>query len=509
MAKSKKKNAITIVVLLLLVVAMGAAYFLLVNRNAEDGGDLDSEEDTSIVLSEFEDDQISELSFDNGTLSMTLVYDAEAETWSDPQDPDFPVYQSKANTMRNTVSGLSATQMVTDAPEDIAEYGLEDPAMTITLSLTDGSEFTMYIGSELVTGNGYYAMVEGDPAVYVVSRTVYNTYNIELTDLTETEDAPSFSTEQIRALLVESAEFGNFEIRYDEDNEYDYSENSMYPWTIYQPYDTPVNGDSTNITEMLGNFTSFSLADCVNYNADDLSVYGLDEPSGMISITYVPETEEEETDEESSEEEVVEEEADVEEVTEVYTLYIGDLDESGNYYYVRQEGSNAVHTMSKSTLDTKMDIDAFSMVTNLPALVFIDYCEQIDIDIEGETHQAVLEHTTETDEEGNTTRESVFYFDGVQAVDESAFRGLYQDLIGFTIETELTKEWDETAEPYVTIVFHKNTEEKTDLTVEFLPYDDDFYAVRVNGTALFGADVRDIASMVESIRSYDPTIEEE
>ncbi len=501
MAKGKKKNAITIVVLLLLVVAMGAAYFLLVNRNAEGSEDSDTEEDTSVVLSEFEDEEISELSFDIGTLAMTLVYDAEADTWSDSEDPDFPVYQTKANSMRNVLAGLTAIQMVTDAPEDIAEYGLDDPMMTMTLTLTDGSEFTVYLGSSLVTGDGYYVMVDGDPAVYVVSNTIYTTYHIELADLTQRDDMPNLTAEQIRTLLVESEEFGNFEMSYESYSQYDYSENNMYPWTIFQPYGSPVSGDTTEILEMLENYTTFTLTDCVDYNAEDLSVYGLDEPAGSITITYVLEEEETEGDSE--------EETETEEVLETFTLYFGDLDEAGEYYYVRQEGSTAVHTMAKATLETKVDIDAFSLAANMPALIFIENCVQIDLNVDGETHEMVLEHTEVTDEEGETSTESVFYYDGTEAADESAFRSLYQNLISFSVKTALTKEWDETAEPYITIVFHKNTEERSELTVEFLPYDDDFYAVRVNGAAYFGADARDIAIMAESILSYDPTAADE
>ena len=503
--KSKKKNTITIVLLLLLVVAMGAAYFLLVNKDdSDDTSDTDTEtEDTSVELSAYETDQVSSLTFDNGTLAMTLLYDGE--NWTDEADPDFPVYKAKANTMVKAVANLTATQQVTDAPEDIAEYGLDNPALTVQIGLNDGTSFGLKLGDKLVTDEGYYAMAEGDPAVYVVAKSVYNSFNIELSDLTQQEETPSFTTDQILALKIESEEYGNFEILYDTENEYDYSENGMYPWTIFQPYKVPVSGDSTNITTLLENYTSFSFSECVNYNAQDLSVYGLEEPSAVLTMTYIPETEETEESEEETEDAAEEVEVD----PEVYTLYFGDVNESG-YCYVRQNDSNAVYTMSQSNVETLLEVDAFAQVNILPALLYITACDSIEIELEGEKYEAVIEHITVTDEDGEEEEEEVFYFQGIEATDETAFRTFYQQLIGFTIETELPEDWsDEGLNPFLTMVFHKNTGKYREVTIEFLPYNDNFYAVRVNGTATFAADARDINSLKEVIRTYNPAEAEE
>lgn len=509
MAKGKKKNTLTIILLLVLVIAMGAAYFLLTKKGASDntGDTTEGADDKSVELSEIANDQISELTFDNGTLSMTLVFDGE--NWKNKDDADFPVNQAKANAMRSAISGLTATQTVTEAPEDLSEFGLTEPSLTASLTLTDGTAFSVKLGDKLATGEGYYAMVNDEQAVYVVNNSVYNMYNIEESALIESESAPSLTADQITAISVLTKENGNFEARYDADNPYDFSENGMYPWIVYQPYETPVYGDTTNITTLLENYTSFSFTKCVDYNAEDLSVYGLDDPSAAISLTYTV-TPEEDADADAEGTTGAEEDQtqDAEPIIEEYHLFFGNTDENGNYY-VRQQGSNAVYTMSKSTAQTKLTVDAFEQVSKLPALIYISNCTGIDVEIGNETYQSVIEHKTVKDEDGNEETEDIFYYEGVEAADDSAYRTFYQELIGFKLDTVLTGEIDPNAQPFMTITFHKNTEERNEYKVEFLPYDENFYAVRINGAAYFGSDIRNIKALAETVKAYDPAAVEE
>ena len=65
-------------------------------------------------------------------------------------------------------------QDLTDA--ELAEYGLDHPQASWTLTDTTGKTYTMYVGDELLTEGGYYVMYEGRPgAVYIVSPTIADT----------------------------------------------------------------------------------------------------------------------------------------------------------------------------------------------------------------------------------------------------------------------------------------------------------------------------------------------
>lgn len=59
--------------------------------------------------------------------------------------------------------------------EQLAEYGLDDPQASWTVTSTLGEKFTMYVGDELITEGGYYVKYADRDAVYIVSTTIADT----------------------------------------------------------------------------------------------------------------------------------------------------------------------------------------------------------------------------------------------------------------------------------------------------------------------------------------------
>jgi hypothetical protein len=53
--------------------------------------------------------------------------------------------------------------------EDLSVYGFGEDAYWYEITVVDGSKHKVYIGNEILTGGGYYAMYEGRDAVYVLS----------------------------------------------------------------------------------------------------------------------------------------------------------------------------------------------------------------------------------------------------------------------------------------------------------------------------------------------------
>ncbi len=59
--------------------------------------------------------------------------------------------------------------------EQMAEYGLDDPQASWTVTSTLGEKFTMYVGDALVTEGGYYVKYADRDAAYIVSTTLAET----------------------------------------------------------------------------------------------------------------------------------------------------------------------------------------------------------------------------------------------------------------------------------------------------------------------------------------------
>ncbi len=72
-----------------------------------------------------------------------------------------------AGLIANPVAQSRVARDITE--EELAQYGLDEPQASRTITTTDGRVITVYIGDALLTGGGYYASVEGRNAVYIIS----------------------------------------------------------------------------------------------------------------------------------------------------------------------------------------------------------------------------------------------------------------------------------------------------------------------------------------------------
>ena len=73
------------------------------------------------------------------------------------------------------VAMMRVAQDLGDAPAALAEYGLDDPQASWTLTRRDGKKFTFYVGDELLTEGGYYVKYADRDAVYIVGTTLADT----------------------------------------------------------------------------------------------------------------------------------------------------------------------------------------------------------------------------------------------------------------------------------------------------------------------------------------------
>lgn len=74
-----------------------------------------------------------------------------------------------SSTAWNAVS-ITALAKVSDDPDDLAYYGLDDPQYTFKISFEDGKEYTLSIGGLTALEDSYYGMINDDPAVYAVAK---------------------------------------------------------------------------------------------------------------------------------------------------------------------------------------------------------------------------------------------------------------------------------------------------------------------------------------------------
>ncbi len=296
-----KKNSRLLLILLGVLVLCCAVYGLMLLLNDRSTQQAENEEDAqaeAMSLSDLGDAVSISYQGSDGPLS----FSKESEVWVYDADPDFPLEQSDVKLLASTLQSLSATRKL-ESGEDLASYGLAEPANTVTAVDADGGELTILLGSEASNGD-YYAMRDGDDTVYTITNSLAQLLK-DLNDLYKPYTIPySGCTVDSVSLSGELAGTARTLSGLAEDE----SEEAQALHTAW---------------------SAMAFADLVAYQPDDedLASCGLDEPALTMTVTY---------------QEGV-----------INTLLIGSQNEDGDYY-AQLEGGD-ICTLPSSQVESLLE----------------------------------------------------------------------------------------------------------------------------------------------------------
>jgi len=185
-----KKQKIQLIVLLVICGVALAAYFGFKQYNAKH----DDTEDTSYTAYTVDTDQIQQIDCQNEKGSFSVARDGD--TWTFPDDPGEKVDTAQVESMLNLLEKITSDNEVTGvtSPED---YGFNDnPTMTISLTMKDGSTETLYVGDTNKAISAYYFRVGDADTIYTVDASFVVTFNVDQSSLVSTDSSSSSSAEQ-------------------------------------------------------------------------------------------------------------------------------------------------------------------------------------------------------------------------------------------------------------------------------------------------------------------------
>ncbi|MCD8103635.1 MAG: DUF4340 domain-containing protein [Lachnospiraceae bacterium] len=412
-----KKKSVKLIAGVVVIVLLCGAYFGLRSYNQKQE-EAEEEAAAGETILEVDTSTLTAISFliDGEEVSFTLQDD---DTWQKDDDDTFPVNTTALLSPLSELSELKSLRTLTEI-EDVSEYGFDDPQNLITLTDADGNETIITIGSNNEsTGNDYLMLNEDTATVYTVSTDLSSGFSDDLYDYAESEELPSILASDVVGISVETADGESYDL-YIEDSVWMVSGVSEDDAGDAEVTDEElaegVEADSDTADTLTSTVAGIAYVDFLDHNCSDFSEYGLDEPAVTLTITYEEEveTEEESEGETASEETASEEEAseaDSEDESETgteleaetmeltVTFYIGDTDDSGNYY-VRFGDSSEVHTLSGSTVTTLLGYTAYDLVA-VPE-------EETETETEEETEASETEEETDVTEteEGTDTSET-------------------------------------------------------------------------------------------------------
>ena len=502
MKKSTKLVSAVVVLAVLGGVYVGLNTYVTKEERTESS----SEEESKTEVYSVKTDDIKSLEFIID--KKDTVFEKKDDSWVKKDETAFPVNQTTLDSAASALEKVEADRVLENV-DDLTEYGLDSPSNSVTVTTDDGTT-KFNIGDENTSTNQYYiAKDDEDSTVYVVSSSTVTPFMNSLYDYAQGEDFPTIDSSTVKKVQVSQ----------DEDS-YILEENSDgATWDVSTDGSDKETADTTaagNVTSGLG---SLAYDQFVDYNAEDLSKYGLDKPYATITVDYQEEVENDSSDEsesdseasesvteddtdstedtsgngidstasddgssgDSSESEAAADSSDDGDSTEATTvdkqlvIYVGDNADDGSRYVTVD--NKQVYTMSNDTLSAIIDkkaSDLWSLIVNYQSVKTLD---QLQVTYAGDTHTVNVSRETSTDDDGNETETTTYKLDENE-IDSTTFTTFYNKLVNMAGQKRLTESYTPAADAEMKVVFTDTDNNQT--TVTFYSYDTNYYAAVVD-----------------------------
>ena len=473
------KKSTKLVSAVVVLAVLGGVYVGLNTYVSKEEKTESSEEESKTEVFSVKTDDIKSLEFIVDKKEVT--FEKKDDSWVKKDETAFPVNQTTLDSAASAIETVEADRVLEDV-EDLTEYGLDSPSNTVTVDTADGTT-KFNIGDENTSTNQYYISKDDDDStVYVVAADTVSPFMDSLYDYAQGEDFPTIDSSTVKKVQVSENK-----------DSYVLEENSDgATWNVSSDGSSDKESADTtaagNVTSGLG---SFAFDQFVNYNAEDLSQYGLDKPYATITVDYQEEVKNDSTDStESGENDSTASESDSEssdttdtdsssedadsKTTTVVVIYVGDEAGDGSRYVTID--NKQIYTMSTDTLSAVIDktpSDLWSLIVNYLSVKNLD---QLQVTY-GETTSTVnVSRETSTDDNGNEKETTTYQLDGKE-IESTTFTTFYNKLINMAGQKRLTDAYTPAADPEMTAVFTDSDKNQT--TVTFYTYDTNYYAAVV------------------------------
>ncbi len=457
MAKKKKKKsqAFTMIVLFLVIIVLLIGYF--VAKGIAEKSEKDKSESGDTKLIQIDTSKAKTLTYLIDGEEYTLI--KEDDIWKVESEKERPLDQDKVQDMVDRFKEMTASKVVSENQDKLADLRLDKPALTVTLKLEDGATYSYSTGTNVVTSDGgCYAIVQGYPGIYILPEGYYSLFSANLNTITKLAVVSDVNANNVTKIRITKDGKVMIDAAQDKDTE---------TWGITKPYALGVKMDSNNMNNLASNYVSYRFLENIDYNCKDFSQYGLDKPTSEVYLEYFTKDSD-----------------DSKTTDHTLKLSIGKTNEDGSLYYVRLNDSESVYTMGVNTIDLYTNVNAFDYVDYSLFNKSISAFSKLNISAEGKTYDIQM-------------LKDSYKINGVEK-SASDIGTIYGKLTLVKIKEEAEKEVS-TNNPRCTISLTD-----TDNTVSnysFLEYDANYYAMHHEGFTYFLVDKRSIDDLIHTLEN--------
>jgi hypothetical protein len=424
--------------------------------------------DQRVRVLEFDVEEISRMVLVSQEETLTLT--REGEGWI--VDYPYPVVLNIRNVedIAYSFARLFAEEVVHESPEDLSPFGLDKPSVEATVILMDGREFTVYLGNRTPIGNMFYLMKKNDPRVLTVWGSHGNHFSYTLESIRDTR-LTEINLQEVTYFKLAREGDRTIEIVKTQEADEQKIQLDFSMWHMIQPYNESASVHHERFNTLLATLPKLEISKFIDDNPKDLAQYGLDTPIMELQIKDSQNT--------------------------LHLLFGNDLDEQ--HVHFMAAGTNAVYAMEKEALESLIAVTPFDLFDRFAFIVNIDYVDEIVIETVDAKHNLTITRTTKEAEKQDEKDEVIttFAIEGKEVGDKE-FRIFYQTLIGLIVEAENKEVIDN--KPHVTTTFHFNKEDMPDVSISYVPFNEDFFAVLRGGITEFLISRKQVYNMLNELQ---------
>lgn len=434
----RKKQKRSIILWLIGVLLLLSCYLFLLKQNRKN----DNQEDGRIVY-KLEEDSIHRLEFTGKDGQIILV--KEQDGWKYEMDKTFLLNERFIASMLEKTAILRADRLVTQGREHFGEYGLEEPSNTIRVD-AGSLQKVIYLGSRNSATGDCYMSVEGSDQIFTVDSTFPTLFSVGINDMASRETLPDMTVETILAFEAETSS-GTIQFRKEDGS-----------WTVVQNEGIPVKADESRVQELLSQVIRLRYAEMVQYHpdAEQLESYGLGEPKIRLCVDFL--NRQDQTQQE-------------------FVLTAGNQTEDQEQYFVYPQPGSGVYTVEAEALEPFLYLAAEDFLSFDIAAIPADTLTGLEI----WTDKLKISYQIER----SKALSQPIYRLNDQEITAADFNAFYYPLYALEADRRVTDMGAQLVEqPVLTIVYERSQKDGGNVTVEFVPYDQNYYGVRTEGKAV-------------------------
>lgn len=416
--------------------------------------------------------QISSVKIKNATGEYELVRASDGTVTMKGAE-NVPLLSETVTNLLKSVQVIYSESLIETDCSDLSVYGLDDPAVTLSVNSTRGFVDVFLIGDKTPDGGAYYFLIDGQTTVWCV-----NTYFAERVMKSQSGffDLTVSKPYEAADFVSLSIDFGdksrNYEFRLATQAEIDAN---LYADTTVMTSPFLFGANTENVRNAARSVASLSADDVVSTSptAEDLKKYGFSASSPIVRIGFNVDVSEKTVDGVTNP--YYDSSATESKKITLYSTYLIGGKENGKLYLMYDD-TNVVYSVSD---------EYFSFIDYTPekfcqSLVFIRYLNELSsFEVSGDGKSFKFDVSTEISDDGSVTYHGSYNGKELTA---KYMQNLYREIISVS---NLGLSDDPGGKAAVRVTCRGNN--GSDSTVEFVPLGDDglYYFCRVNGSGHF------------------------